>query len=217
MPSHAATQELAEEPRYAAPSFPKRSAAKSDADLPSSVGLNLRRLRARSGLSLEKLASLSGVSRGMIGRIEMGRSTPTIGLLSRLADALDVQLVSLITVREKTAPCVLRHGRSTTIETSSGKFVVRPLSKRQHDGPRFFEIAIARSHFEEGERYEAGTMAHVVVASGIVVVTVAGEQPATLAARDAMIFPADAVYGYHNVGDEEAVLYVTLSNAGASA
>ncbi|MCK9910817.1 cupin domain-containing protein, partial [Microbacteriaceae bacterium K1510] len=62
-----------------------------------------------------------------------------------------------------------------------------------------------------------GVMAHVVVASGIVVVTVAGEQPATLAARDAIIFPADAVHGYHNVGDQEAVLYVTLSNSGSPA
>lgn len=216
MPSHAVTQELVEEPRYAAP-LSARSDSKPNADLPSSVGLNLRRLRARSGLSLEKLAHLSGVSRGMIGRIEMGRSTPTIGLLSRLAEALDVQLISLITARETAAPSVLRHGRSTKIETSSGKFVVRPLSKRGHEGPRFFEIAIARSHFEEGERYEAGTMANVVVASGIVVVTVAGEQPATLAGRDAIIFPADGVYGYHNVGDQEAVLYVTLSNPSASA
>ncbi|MFN3622755.1 MAG: helix-turn-helix domain-containing protein [Hyphomicrobium sp.] len=187
--------------------------SKAKPDIPAAVGANLRRLRARSGLSLEKLAGLSGVSRGMIGRIEMGRSTPTIGLLSCLAEALDVQLVNLIAMQEQPAPSVLRHGRSTKIETSGGKFVMRPLSKHRQDGLSFFEIAIARSHFEEGERQGSGVMAHVVVASGIVVVTVAGEPPATLAARDAIIFPADAVHGYHNVGDQEAVLYVTLSSA----
>lgn len=196
-------------PAFAAPR------GKAQLDLPAAVGANLRRLRARSGLSLEKLAGISGVSRGMIGRIEMGRSTPTVGLLSRLAEALGVQLVSLITVRETPAASVLRHGRSTTIETSGGKFVMRPLSKRQPDGIEFFEIAIARSHFEEGERRGSGVIAHVVVARGIVVVTVAGEQPATLAARDAIIFPADAVHGFHNVGDHEAVLYVTLSGTGS--
>ncbi len=216
MPDHGVGHEVGAEPGYATPVF-ATAGRKPKPDLPTTVGANLRRLRARSGLSLEKLASLSGVSRGMIGRIEMGRSAPTIGLLSRLAEALDVQLVSLITVREQPAASVLRHGRSTTIETSGGKFVMRPLSKRQHDGMEFFEVSIARSHFEEGERQEAGIMAHVVVASGIVVVTIAGEPPATLAARDAIIFPADAVHGYHNVGDQEAVLYVTLSASGTNA
>ena len=61
-------------------------------------------------------------------------------------------------------------------------------------------------------RSSAGVTAHVVVASGIVVVTVAGEAPTTLAPRDAIIFPADAVHGFHNVGEREAVLYVTLSS-----
>lgn len=216
MSEHGVSHGTSDEPRFATPVFASPG-SKPKFDLPATVGANLRRLRARSGLSLEKLASLSGVSRGMIGRVEMGRSTPTIGLLSRLAEALDVQLVSLISVREQPSSNVLRHGRSTTIETSGGKFVMRPLSKRRNDGIEFFEIAIARAHFEEGERRAPGTMAHVVVASGIVVVTVAGESPATLAARDAIIFPADAVHGYHNVGDQEAVLYVTLSHSGFAA
>lgn len=212
MSDHSSGHEAGNEPGYGASGY-SAAGERVKADLPSVVGANLRRLRARSGLSLEKLASLSGVSRGMIGRIEMGRSTPTIGLLSRLAEALDVQLISLIAAREQAAASVLRHERSTTIETSGGKFVVRPLSKRQSDGVEFFEVSIARSHFEEGERSSAGIMAHVVVASGIVVVTVAGEAPTTLAARDAIIFPADAVHGYHNVGEREAVLYVTLSSS----
>lgn len=213
MADHGVEHEIRDDGGYPT-SFSSASKARPSEDLAATVGANLRRLRARSGLSLEKLASLSGVSRGMIGRIEMGRSTPTVGLLSRLAEALGVQLVSLISVREAPAASVLRHGRSTTIETSGGKFVMRPLSKRRPEGIEFFEIAIARSHFEEGERHAPGVMAHVVVARGIVVVTVAGEQPATLAARDAIIFPADALHGFHNVGDQEAVLYVTLSGTG---
>lgn len=212
MAEHGVNHEVGDErgfhPAFAAPK------GRPQLNFPATVGANLRRLRARGGLSLEKLASLSGVSRGMIGRIEMGRSTPTVGLLSRLAEALDVQLVSLITVRETQGASVLRHGRSTTIETSGGKFVTRPLSRRRPDGIEFFEVAIARSHYEEGERRARGVMAHVVVARGIVVVTVAGEPPATLATRDAIIFPANSVHGFHNVGDQEAVLYVTLSGTG---
>jgi transcriptional regulator with XRE-family HTH domain len=180
-------------------------------DLAITLGANLRRLRARSGLSLEKLASLSGVSRGMIGRIEMGRSTPTIGLLSQLAEALDVQLVSLIAVREQPAVRVLRQGRSTTVETAGGRFVKRPLSGPPGGSAEFFEITIAPGHVEDGERRAAGATVHAVVASGSVVVAVGDEPPVKLAARDAIVFSADVAHTLHNPADQEAVLYVSIS------
>ena len=49
-----------------------------DSAIPAALGRNLRRLRTRQGLSLERLARLSGVSRAMLGQIELGRSAPTI-------------------------------------------------------------------------------------------------------------------------------------------
>jgi quercetin dioxygenase-like cupin family protein len=57
----------------------------------------------------------------------------------------------------------------------------------------------------------------VVVATGIVAVSIAGEPVVTLAAGDGLIFAADAAHGYQNVGDDEATLYVVLSDGGASA
>jgi serine O-acetyltransferase len=40
------------------------------------VGANLRRLRTRRGLSLERLAHKSGVSRAMLSQVELGRECP---------------------------------------------------------------------------------------------------------------------------------------------
>ena len=57
----------------------------SEEDLAHVLGRNLRRLRTRQGLSLERLAKVSGVSRAMLGQIELGRSVPTIGLLWKVA------------------------------------------------------------------------------------------------------------------------------------
>ncbi|MEP7126331.1 MAG: helix-turn-helix transcriptional regulator, partial [Byssovorax sp.] len=53
----------------------------ASSDLTPVVGANLRRLRAKRGLSLERLARASGVSRAMLGQIELGQSTPTINVL----------------------------------------------------------------------------------------------------------------------------------------
>jgi transcriptional regulator with XRE-family HTH domain len=65
-------------------------------DLTRLVGANLRRQRTRRGLSLERLARLSGVSRSMLGQIESGQSAPTIKTLWRIAVALELPVAALI-------------------------------------------------------------------------------------------------------------------------
>src|SRR5688572_32104821 len=57
------------------------------ADLTPILGANLRRLRVRRGLSLERLAKASGVSRAMLGQIELGQSTPTINVVWKISRA----------------------------------------------------------------------------------------------------------------------------------
>ncbi len=73
-------------------------------DLSLALGQNLRRLRTRQGLSLERFAQKSGVSRAMLGQIENGRSVPTIGVVWKVAKALDVPFSSLLTAARRPAP-----------------------------------------------------------------------------------------------------------------
>src|SRR4051812_14525722 len=64
--------------------------AETATDLAPVVGANLRRLRVRRGLSLERLSKACGVSRAMLGQIELGRSAPTINVVWKIARALDI-------------------------------------------------------------------------------------------------------------------------------
>ena len=64
----------------------------SAAALPRRVGHNLRKLRRRAEWSLQRLAEESGVSRAMLGQIELGQSAPTITVLWCIAQALKVPL-----------------------------------------------------------------------------------------------------------------------------
>jgi transcriptional regulator with XRE-family HTH domain len=59
------------------------------------IAARVRELRAARGLSLDALASKSGVSRSMISLIERGESSPTAVVLEKLAGGLDVTLASL--------------------------------------------------------------------------------------------------------------------------
>src|ERR1700716_4716639 len=64
-------------------------------DLNQRIAERVRELRAARGLSLDALASKSGVSRSMISLIERGESSPTAVVLEKLATGLGVVLASL--------------------------------------------------------------------------------------------------------------------------
>jgi transcriptional regulator with XRE-family HTH domain len=57
---------------------------------------NVRRLRLSRGMSLRDLAESTGSSKALLSQIERGVANPTIGVLTRVADALDVTLHELV-------------------------------------------------------------------------------------------------------------------------
>ena len=66
-------------------------------DVREQVGRNLRRLRHQAGLSQEELAFRAELNRGYVNGIERFVRNPTVVVLQKLADALGVDLVELVT------------------------------------------------------------------------------------------------------------------------
>jgi transcriptional regulator with XRE-family HTH domain len=77
------------------------------------VAWNVRRLRVMRGLSQEALAADANVDRSYVGRLERGQENPTIGLLERIAGALDAEIVELFRTpaKNETRPQPLPGGR----------------------------------------------------------------------------------------------------------
>lgn len=77
------------------------------------VAWNLRRLRVQRGLSQEALAAEAEVDRSYVGRLERKLENPTVLLLERLAEVLDVQLTELFRMppRNEKPPQPLPGGR----------------------------------------------------------------------------------------------------------
>jgi transcriptional regulator with XRE-family HTH domain len=73
-------------------------------DVNERIAARVRELRAEQGLSLDALASKSGVSRSMISLIERGESSPTAVLLERLSVGLGVTMASLFDAPAAAAP-----------------------------------------------------------------------------------------------------------------
>ncbi len=190
-------------------SLPTSDAA---SDIPSILGRNLRRLRTRQGHSLERLAKASGVSRAMLGQIENGKSTPTIGLLWKIATALGLPFATLLDSQETRGTVVLRRDKAKILGSSDGKFTSRALFP--FDGERkveFYELRLAPKHLESAEAHAPGTMENIVVVSGAVEVRPGKEEPSRLAEGDAILFEADVPHTYRNLGDREAVLYLVMT------
>jgi transcriptional regulator with XRE-family HTH domain len=69
-------------------------------DVDARLAHRLHDARSSRGLTLEQLASATGVSRAMISRIERGESSPTAALLGRLCAGLDITMSSLFQALE---------------------------------------------------------------------------------------------------------------------
>jgi len=183
------------------------------ADLAPVVGKNLKRMRTERGLSLERLAQLSGVSRAMLGQVELGQSAPTINVLWKMARALDVPFSALLTSNQTIGAKVLRSEAAKRLMSSDGSFQSRALFP--FDEPRrveFYELKLTAKGVEKAEGHAPGTTENLVVAKGSVEIVV-GAQTHRLEAGDAILFEADQPHVYRNAGSGEAVLYLVMTYA----
>jgi len=182
-------------------------------DLAPVVGANLRRLRVRRGLSLEKLSKASGVSRAMLGQIELGQSAPTINVLWKISRALAVPFSALISARTAGGTTVLKANLAKRLTSHDGTFSSRALFP--FDEPRrveFYELKLSPKAVETAEAHPAGTVENLVVSNGHVEIEVGPEKHA-LHTGDAIVFEADMPHVYRNVGDGEAVMYLVMTYA----
>jgi transcriptional regulator with XRE-family HTH domain len=191
----------------------REAAPPGSQDLTPVVGGNLRRLRNHRGLSLERLSQQSGVSRAMLGQIELGQSAPTINVLWKIASALGVPFSALISARGSAGPHVLRADQAKLLRSADGAFTSRALFP--FDEPRrveFYELRLAPGGVERADAHNPGTTENLVVASGAVEIEVEGRKE-QLGAGDAIVFEADRPHVYRSRSGEETVLYLVMTYA----
>jgi transcriptional regulator with XRE-family HTH domain len=189
------------------------ASADVDQDLAPVVGKNLRRLRGQRGLSLERLAKASGVSRAMLGQIELGQSAPTINVLWKIARALDLPFSALITMTGGAGTRLMRAREAKRLTSHDGGFVSRALFP--FDAPRrveFYELQLKGRSEERAEPHPPGTLENLIVTRGTLEMEV-GTERHLLTAGDAILFEADKPHVYRNVGPDELRMYLVMTYA----
>lgn len=191
-------------------------------DLNQRIAERVRELRARQGLSLEALASKSGVSRSMISVIERGESSPTAVVLEKLAAGLGVMLASLFDAptaagAASTGPVARRDDQPLWRDPASG-YLRRNVSPPGVPQP----MQIVEVHFPAGARvaFETGARdvrvhQQVWVLEGAIDVTLGAERH-RLREGDCLAMQLDRPTMFHNPTRRPARYAVVIaSEAGA--
>lgn len=179
-------------------------------DLSQIVATNLKLLRRRRGLSLERLATVCGVSRAMLSQIELARSVPTIKVVWKIAKALDVPFSALIAATSAAGLCLIRKDAARTIPTASASTRVRalfpPKSPRRFE---FYEWTLSAGASEPVHSHESGTVESIVVSRGILELT-SGDDLVRLSPGDSVTFSADSTQVFKNGGTDVLQMYVVV-------
>lgn len=179
-------------------------------DIVGLVGENLRRIRTRRGLSLDRLAKASGVSRAMLGQIELGRSAPTIVVLWKIATALELSFSALLKQMPGIGTTILKKNDAKLLLSQDGRFSSRALFP--YDGSRkieFYELRLSAHSAAESEAHAPGTIENIVVTRGQIEVVAHGRTD-HLEQGDSIVFEADTPHTYRNPGPEEGLYYLVM-------
>jgi transcriptional regulator with XRE-family HTH domain len=95
-------------------------------NLDRSLGLAIRHERQRQQLTIADIAERTGLSRGMLSKIENGQASMSLDSLSRVAEALGVSMATLFRTLET------KEGGAQHIKAGAGMEVVRRGTRRGH-------------------------------------------------------------------------------------
>ncbi|WP_327139021.1 helix-turn-helix domain-containing protein [Nocardia sp. NBC_01327] len=171
-------------------------------DLAGAFGGNVRRRREEAGLTLEQLSTQSSVSRAMLSKVERGEKSPTIGVASRIAHALDTSLSDLIGGQAAAASGVAvvmrKHERPVFRDPETG-FERHMVSAAPGAGGGEMIVHYLPAQVSTGllPANPTGTEKQLVVLEGTLTVAIGGIIE-TLNTGDSLFFQADADHGFAN-------------------
>jgi transcriptional regulator with XRE-family HTH domain len=183
---------------------------------PAPIGPRIRALRDAIGLSLRELAVRSGVSAPMLSQVERGETSPTLAVAARIAKGLDLRLSQLLRLDEGGQVAIVRASerRPGTSDPASGhraEILTPPLPGQRAELSRH---VLARGAVTGGPgdppMHEPGSRESALVQQGCVVLVIDGERHA-LVSGDCVTFDADLPHHFENPGPDDAVLLAVVS------
>ncbi|BCH05197.1 XRE family transcriptional regulator (plasmid) [Mesorhizobium sp. 131-2-5] len=80
------------------------TALETEQELGQAIAIRIQDLRRDQNLTLDRLAKLTGLSKGTVVALEQGKANPSIAILCRLAAAFSLSVADLLTDEPSTVP-----------------------------------------------------------------------------------------------------------------
>ncbi|MDX2092858.1 MAG: XRE family transcriptional regulator [Kofleriaceae bacterium] len=170
---------------------------------------NIKALRETRGLSQQQIAKAAGIPRATWTHLESGAANPTLTVLVKVANALQVRLDELLAAPRPPA----RHLRAADLPVRQrGDVTVRKLLPESLAGLDLERMVLPPGGRMAGVPHTPGTREYLTCERGTVELSVAGER-FTLAEGDVVSFRGDQRHGYHNPANSTAIAYSVIAFA----
>jgi len=170
---------------------------------------NIKALREARGLSQQQIAKIAGVPRATWTHLESGAANPTLAVLIKCANALQVRLDELLAAPRQPARFVKANELPTR---NRGNVGIRKLLPEPLPGLDMERMVLPVGARMAGVPHTPGTREYLTCERGTVELAVAGEKY-TLAEGDVLSFRGDQRHAYHNPGNVIAVAYSAIAFA----
>lgn len=173
------------------------------------LAANVRAIREARGLSQQQIAKQAGVPRATWSHLESGSANPTLHVLTRVADALQVRLDELLA----SPRTPVRHLRASELPVRQrGPVSVRKLLPEPLPGLDMERMTLQVGARMSGVPHAPGTREYLACERGQVQLFVAGDG-FLLEEGDVVVFRGDQRHGYANPGRVEAIAYSVIAFA----
>lgn len=176
---------------------------------PPDVGRKIKRLRTEKKLTLEQLATLSGVSRSMLSQIERGRTNPTLAILWTLTKSLEIEISDLLNSPQEADDDarkidLVKTHQTPEIQSADGKCILKILSPIDLVAKtEWYDMVMESRGLLESQGHAEGTREHLTLLHGQLSIRNSMEE-ITLDAGDTARYDADIPHYIKNNGTETA-------------
>ena len=175
-------------------------------------GVNVKRTRLASQLTLKGLAAISGVSQAMLSDIERGAKTPTIEVACKISDALEVNLLLLLEKEENRVNIIRSNERPILAsETEVTRFLLSPSLPFSLIE---FEYCILPNGKRSGtiRRHQPPMKEYMVVTAGKIELLIGEHDKYILEEGDSVSYQVSSNHELINIGDKDACFYYISEN-----
>lgn len=181
---------------------------------PPRVGDILAALRQKQALSLDALSRKAGVSKSMLSQIERAQANPTVAVVWRLANALEVPIAELLggAPSSPVAPSIALVPPQATpsLRSADGLCELRILGPIEMAGQfEWYALTLQPGGVLDSQAHEPGTREHLTVERGSLQLAVADAHQ-TLKTGETARYGADCPHSIRNHGKTVASAWLVV-------